>query len=291
MFLRKTIKSFGLFVLISCIIVSTQNKIIMVKATNDGSEIRLDDNNKNVDTIQPSQTYVIKLNPDGDSWKIDDLEISFKDNFLGAKVIEVTNTTGSGLFGKVDYHYLVSIWLNGVNVTEKCADAYRKPPLNYIYNMVNDWNIVRADTKRKPFSFDKGTVYNNLEVKIQKIKCNRTLIQSREASCTADGFIETECETCHEPSLETIKATGHNYVAQVNYPTVYNSGTTGLHCTKCDIDDLTSEIPQYEFNISVGGSQLKAIRLGHKLLFANTHKDAKYIPFVVPNGKSVFDIK
>ncbi len=313
MFLRKIIKNFGLFILMSCITISTQNKVIAVKAASNDSEIVL--NNKNTATIQPSQTYVIKLNPDGDSWKIDELEISIEEEYFENimmnkkyyyKTIYVANTTKSKLVGGKgsDYHYLISIWLNGVNVTEKCSDKYdnnkhpNSPSADYIYRFLNDWNIVRADTFsveidscKKPFSFDEGTVFKNLEVKIQKIKCNRIVTTSQEPTCTTDGAAKSTCEICGDYYSEPIKATGHTYVTkQTNYPTVYNAGTMDLYCTKCG-DKSTTEIPQYEFNVSVGGSQLKAIKLGHKLLFANTHKDAKYIPFVVPHGESVFDIK
>ena len=288
MFLRKALKSFGLLTLILCISISTQNETITVKAASNGSEIRLDD--QDIDTLQPSQIYVIKLNPDGDLRKIDELNVSLRDD-SGVdehfKAINVLNRTNYGLFTEdveVDYHYAVSIWLNGVNVTKKCTNRY-----NYItYNIINDWAIFSAGCDRS-FSFNEGTVFEDLEVKIQKIKCDKA-VTTQESTCTTFGYIKTTCQVCKNVYLEMIKPS-HTYVTkQTKYPTVYNAGTIDSYCTKCG-DESISEIPQYEFNVSVGGSQLKAIKLGHKLLFANTHKDAKYIPFVVPNGKSVFDIK
>ncbi len=282
MFLKKTIKSLGLFVLIFCIGVSTQNKIVTVKAASDDSEIRLDDQNiDTIDILQPSQTYVIKLNSDSDL-KIDELHISVMDGIHvfdtgNDKAIHVTNTTESAIFGgKTDYHYLVSLWVNDINVTPK--DDY----------VINNWRIFSAGAYNI-FTWKEEDIHKDTELKIQKIKCNKTVTTIKELSCTTDGLIKISCETCNNTDLETIKAPGHTYVIKrADYPTVYNAGTMDLYCTKCG-EESTSEIPQYEFNVSVGGSQLKSIRLGHNLLFANTHKEAKYIPFVVSHGESVFD--
>ena len=300
MFLRKAIKSFGLFVLVFCISISAQNEIITIKAANNGSEIRLEDTD--IDAIQPSQIYTIKLNPNKKTRNIGELNIEIKNgltdyNWETGKMDESKEISISfKTFGSIwshnltydyhGYHYLASIWVNGINVTKENALTYGVSAYSYI----NGWGIIvpgKSLTLGFPRNANK-TALLNTELKIQKIKCDET-VTTEEPSCATDGTIKHTCKTCKYTYSEPIKATGHTYITkQANYPTVYNAGTMDLYCTKCG-NESTSEIPQYEFNVSIGGSQLKAIRLGHNLLFADTHKEAKDIPFVVPHGESVFD--
>ena len=279
MFLRKIIKSFGLFVLIFCIAISMQNELITTKASifiepvNDGSEIILDE--QGIDTIQPSQIYTVELNLKNIS--------SQKDIYIDKLHIQLTNVltdTGQKYGTNINvrtnnavegYHYAISFWKNG----ERAVFG-------------DGWQILDGHDDAWYNNF--LITSKNIELKIEKMECDK-IVTDKKTFCTTDGYIEYTCELCKRVYTEPMKATGHTYaVAKRTYPTVYSSGAFDYYCKKCG-DEYTSEMAQYEFNISVGGSQLKAIKLGHNLLFANTHNAAKYIPFVVSNGKSVFDIK